>query len=116
MRLLASIDAERALAGLPPLRVAACVQRPAERWAGQLAAGESLRHQSLTPITRLCRARRVGEIVGATTRAPDGLVDAWLASRGHRRTLLAPHFTHVGIGVEQAPSGRWFAVVDFAAF
>ncbi len=115
-RLLEAIDVERARVGLPPLRVATCVQRPAERWARRLAAGESLGHQSLGPIARTCGARRTGEVVGSTARSPDSLVGAWLASRRHRRTLLAPHFTHVGIGVEQSQSGRWFAVADFAAF
>ena len=115
-RLLEAIDAARARSGLPPLRVATCVQRPAERWAARLAAGESLGHQSLGPIVRGCRARRAGEIVGSTSASPDSLVSAWLASPRHRRTLLGAAFTHVGIGVEQAPSGRWFAVADFAAF
>lgn len=116
LRLLEAIDAERAHSGMPPLRVATCVQRPAERWAARMAAGESLGHQSLGPIVRGCRARRAGEIVGSTFRSPDSLVQTWLASPRHRRTLLGTAFTHVGIGVEQAPSGRWFAVVDFAAF
>jgi uncharacterized protein YkwD len=114
--LLAAIDAERARVGLPPLRAATCAQDPAERWAARLAAGESLRHQPLRPIARTCRARRAGEIVGSTTRSPDSLVQSWLASRRHRRTLLGPSFTHVGIGVERAASGRWFAVADFVAF
>jgi uncharacterized protein YkwD len=115
-RLIESIDAERARRGLAPLRSAACVQAPAERWAERLAAGETLRHQPLKPILRACRAQRAGEIVGSTTSSPESLVRSWMASPTHRRTLLSAAYTHFGIGIAQAPSWRWFAVAGFVAF
>lgn len=115
-RLLALLDDERARVGLAPLQVAKCARGPAERWASQIAAGESLRHQTLGPIVGSCRARRAGEIVGSTTRSPESLVRAWMNSPKHRGTLLNSAFTHVGLGAERARSGRWFAVADFVAF
>lgn len=44
------------------------------------------------------------------------LVDAWMASPGHRANILNPHFEEIGIGVEEGEyEGRhvWMAVQEF---
>ena len=37
------------------------------------------------------------------------VVSGWIASEGHRRNMLKPHVTHIGIGVVISPNGKFIA-------
>jgi uncharacterized protein YkwD len=115
-RLRALVDAERARHGLRPLASSRCARDLAVRWAGQLASSGALRHRPIHVIRTTCRARFAGENIGLTTGSPERLMQQWMASGPHRRQILDPRVTYLGIGAARSPSGRWYAVQDFLAY
>ena len=52
-----------------------------------------------------------------TNLPPEGIarkfVNGWLESRGHRKNLLHPKLTELGVGIAQTSSGRIYAVQVF---
>ena len=52
-----------------------------------------------------------------TNLSPEGIaqkfVNGWLQSRGHRKNLLHPKLTELGVGIAQTKSGRMYAVQVF---
>jgi uncharacterized protein YkwD len=70
-------------------------------------------HTSLGGATLVDRIRRTGYLpsrgqwsagellswASGEKATPRAIVDAWMASPGHRRTLLDPRFSDIGVGV-----------------
>jgi uncharacterized protein YkwD len=85
----------------------------ASRHAADMVSRHYFAHTSLGGSTFVDRIRRTGylpargrwsagEILAWTSGSlatPRGLVDAWMASPEHRRILLDPSFSEVGVGV-----------------
>ena len=112
-QVLALTNAERRARGLRALTLSACADRFADRWAGTLRGADSLSHQPLGPVLTGCRARGAGENVAYGNVTPDQLVRMWLDSPPHRKNLLAPDFTRLGVGAVSSSTGRWFGVQVF---
>lgn len=53
-------------------------------------------------------AKMVGENVAYGYTDAETLVNAWLASPGHRRTIEEKHYTHTGFGVMQSEENRFY--------
>lgn len=110
--LIAAINTWRAARGQPPLRLDPDLEAIAVEHAREVAARRSLLHASPdtgTLVTRL-RARGVhfrqaAENLAEAADAAAAL-DAFLSSPGHKRNLMLPGLTHIGVGV----AGRYFAV------
>jgi uncharacterized protein YkwD len=115
-RLLELVNRERGRHGVRPLRRSACAQDLAERWSDRLARKRALRHQPIRDVMRACDATRAAENLGAGQPTPDELLQRWLASSQHRKNLLSPKLTHVGLGAARSERGSWYAVADFVAF
>ncbi len=114
-QLVHGVNTARADAGLAPLRVDLCLARWATSWSVQMASEGSLTHQSLAGMLEECGAGRAGENLGQTTRPVETLTAAWLNSEGHRRNILDPRWTSIGIGVARSADGTWYATQDFAS-
>lgn len=59
---------------------------------------------------------RVAENVGYQLNKPDAaaaMMAAWKKSTGHRRNMLNPEVTEIGVGAAQGASGRWYFVQIF---
>lgn len=59
---------------------------------------------------------RIAENVGYQLNRPDSvasMMDGWKNSRGHRRNMLEPELTEIGVGAAQGKSGRWYFVQVF---
>lgn len=59
---------------------------------------------------------RIAENVGYQLNRPDSvasMMDGWKGSRGHRRNMLEPELTEIGVGAAQGKSGRWYFVQVF---
>jgi len=41
------------------------------------------------------------------------MMDDWKRSPGHRRNMLTPNITEIGVGAAQGKSGRWYFVQVF---
>jgi uncharacterized protein YkwD len=107
------IAQQRAAAGRSSVAPNTHLAVAARRHAADMAARRYFAHTSLGGTTLVDRLRRsgyipsagrwrVGEILAWASGAqatPRGVVDAWMASPGHRRVLLDPKLTDVGVGV-----------------
>ena len=111
--IVAHHNARRAEAGLAPLSFNSCMAGLATNWANYLASILGLLHQAdLGGIVGNCLDwRSAGENVGYAALASD-VADAFFASTLHRRNILDPSFTQIGVGVAYA-DGRIFVTVLF---
>lgn len=96
--------------GLRPLEPWPPLVEHARAWTRQMATDGRLRHSS-RPGLRMCAW---GQNVGLAEDAAD-LARRFEASADHRRNILDPRWTHVGIGyVRHEGSSAHFATEDFA--
>jgi uncharacterized protein YkwD len=116
---LALIDAARADAGLAPLVWNDQVAEAAAAHSADMAATSTLTHTGSDGSDggeRLTaegfRWTAWGENIASGFTTPQSLVDAWMASSGHRRQLLGGH-RYVGLAVATSSSGTpyWTLVV-----
>ena len=59
---------------------------------------------------------RVAENVGYQLKKPDpaaAMMEGWKVSPGHRRNMLLPEITEIGVGAVKGQSGRWYFVQVF---
>jgi uncharacterized protein YkwD len=103
--LLSEINGARAREGVPPVWVDVRLARAAEAHARALAEGTASGHFGLDgsdPLTRISdegyQPGAFGENVAMGSLAPRLVVEAWLASPGHRLILLDPSYQEVGLG------------------
>jgi len=112
-RVLELINAERAKVGLPaligtePLHAAASVR------AGELPLSFShyrpdgsicftvLDEFSIVSYTR-------GENIAGNFRSPEQVVEAWMNSPSHRKYILSPDYTNLGVGLYTDSSGKLY--------
>ena len=115
-------DEARAAAGCAPLAVADPLVAAAIEHSGEMAATGTLTHTGpggSTPRTRLAALgvapRRTAENVAVGAFTPRSLVDAWLASPGHRRNLLDCRLGFVGIARQDVAAGAYWTLAMSAA-
>jgi uncharacterized protein YkwD len=104
--LLDKANADRARAGLPPLKMDEGLARSARAHAATMAARKHISHQfsgEPSPTDRITAAsnlhlERMGENVAVAPNVEDAH-DALMASPPHRDNLLSPKFNVAGFGV-----------------
>ena len=113
--LLERTHAARRAAGRPPLRADARLERAAQEYAELMLRRGHYGHTGPDGSTALERAaaagyagRTVAENLARGQDSPEQAVEAWLASRPHRRNLLDPELSDVGHGLAfgRGPDGR----------
>nr|WP_281728194.1 CAP domain-containing protein [Cellulomonas denverensis] len=92
-----AVAAVRAGHDLPVLARSACAADAAVTRADGLI-GADLVHAPLDDVLSDCGAALAAENLSRTAAAPDDVVQAWLASPGHRDNLLDPELTGAGVG------------------
>jgi uncharacterized protein YkwD len=104
--MLARVNAERAAAGAGPLLRDPRLDDAAQRHAEDMLVRSYYNHVSPDGITPADRARKSGyytrmvaENIARGPVAVEEVMNNWMGSSGHRRNLLLPTFTHLGIGV-----------------
>lgn len=105
---------QRSQHGVAPLKLSFCMRDQfASPWAKHLAATRTLTHQSLTPMMSRCRGNKAGENIAAGNWTPKQMVDAWMASSGHRANILNPSYNYLGVGAVRGSDGKVYGVQDF---
>ncbi len=115
-RLLELANQERGAVGAQPLTSRAdLVDLALEHTLSMAEQGTVFHNLDLTgrPLQDELDARIVGENVGWSTDVED-LHRRFMASPGHRASLLEPRFSVVGMAVVRTPNGRYYATQDFA--
>lgn len=117
------INAARAAHGLPPLAYSVELAAAARRHSADMAMHSFFEHvgsDGSTPGTRVEAAGYAwcacGENIAAGHPTPESVVDAWLASDGHRAAILSTTYQDMGIGyVYSATSSyRHYYTAEFA--
>lgn len=57
-------------------------------------------------LRRELRSDMCGEIVAFGQKTPESVLEAWLGSPSHRRTIENPEWTHTGVGLVYNSDGR----------
>lgn len=103
---LVLVNQFRASQGVGPLAFDARLMQSAQEYAEVLAAGAPFSHtgpDGRDPFQRMADAGFPGSYMGENIARgfPDvpSVMVAWENSPGHRRNLLDPLFTHIGIGI-----------------
>jgi uncharacterized YkwD family protein/spore coat assembly protein SafA len=52
--------------------------------------------------------RAAGENIAMGQTTPQAVVQGWMNSEGHRKNILNPNFTHIGVGYAEGGSGRYY--------
>jgi len=122
LRVIDSINVQRARHGIAPVRPSWEISRAADAHSRAMRARRAIWHGAFaTRVRRQVRAHHVGEVIGwlrpASTRGdPLRIVQMWMNSPGHRAVLLDRGMHWVGVG-RVTTSGRGFAffTADFAS-
>jgi uncharacterized protein YkwD len=121
--LLRAINATRTAYGLAPVRVGTRLQLAAQAHTEAMLETQTFAHGLFAERMRAFHvtAPMMGENLALATGSDataQAFVAAWLASPPHRRNLLSPTFTLVGIGelagAFQGSDGVHLVTVDFA--
>jgi uncharacterized protein YkwD len=109
------INRVRGRNGVDPVRLHRCLtDDAAQPWARRMAKTGDFRHQELSDVQKKCpRFGWMGENIAYGYPTVSTVMEAWMASSGHRANILRPQFTHVGIGVKRDASGRRYWVQNF---
>lgn len=96
---------ERAKNGLAPLKVDETLSKMAREKSRDMSANGYFSHTSPTygsPFDMMKQYgisyRSAGENIAMGQRSPEEVVTAWMNSEGHRKNILSPNFTHIGVG------------------
>ncbi len=96
--LVVETNAARTAAGFAPLVESECARTAAAAREQALTGDRPLVHASLVPVMDACDpSGPVAENLSRAAADPKAVVDAWLASPGHRDNLLDPTLARVGI-------------------
>jgi len=122
--MLAIVNAARLVAGRSPLALDPRLNTAAQAHAADMLARTYYNHVSpegSQPRGRLLGAGYTGDIVGENIAAGqtsvEDVMEAWLHSEDHRRNILDPRFTEIGIGLAVGSSEHRYKVMwvqDFA--
>jgi hypothetical protein len=109
---LSAINAARSAAGAAPLSVQGDLLRIARSWSQTMATAGQLFHDPNLSKLAPSRWLALGENVG-TGPTCDSIAQAFMNSTEHRRNILDPAFTTVGVGVVDSTDGTVWVTEDF---
>ena len=112
-RVLELVNQERAVAGLDELAIDSQLDRAADLHNREMVKADSMQHQLPGEAKLGDRVSatgynwsRVAENIAAGQQSPEEVVDGWMNSPGHRKNILNPKFTHMGLGYDNAPDNN----------
>ena len=105
------VNAERAKAGLKPLKADWELARVARFKSEDMRDNRYFDHNSPiygTPFQMMksfgINYRSAGENIAAGQTTAESVMKAWMNSSGHRKNILSPTFTHIGVGYAKGGS------------
>ena len=108
--ILQLVNNERTDAGLAPLSINSQLDRAANLHTDEMVQADKMQHQLPGEASLGDRVSatgydwtRVAENIAAGAKTPEAVVDGWMNSSGHRKNILNPNYTHLGVGYENAP-------------
>ncbi|NMS90275.1 sporulation protein [Clostridioides difficile] len=109
------VNIERAKAGLNPLTLDSSVSNVATKKSQDMIDNNYFSHNSPTygsPFDMLKKFgisyKTAGENIAMGQKTPKEVVNAWMNSEGHRKNILNPNFSKIGVGVAQKSGGSLY--------
>ncbi|MCC0680388.1 sporulation protein [Clostridioides sp. ES-S-0005-03] len=106
------VNVERSKAGLNPLTLDADVSNVATKKSQDMIDNNYFAHNSPTygsPFDMLKKFgisyKTAGENIAMGQKTPKEVVNAWMNSEGHRKNILNPNYSKIGVGVAQKSGG-----------
>ncbi len=109
---LSAINAARSAAGAAPLSIQGDLLRISRAWSQTMATASQLFHDPNLAKLAPSIWQALGENVG-TGPTCDSIAQAFMNSPEHRRNILDPAFTTVGVGVVDSADGTVWVTEDF---
>ncbi|MGF7533422.1 CAP domain-containing protein [Bacillus mexicanus] len=104
-------NAERQKQGLKPLQIDETLSKSAHAKSQDMKDKNYFDHQSPTygsPFDMMksfgITYKTAGENIAKGQKTPEEVVKAWMNSEGHRKNILNPNFTHIGVGYVESGS------------
>ena len=99
-RVLDLVNIERRKAGVKPLVLSDELMRAAVVRSQEIIKVFSHTRTDGTSFTSIVsrHGRRIGENIAGGYQTPEEVVDGWMHSEGHRKNILHPDFTELGVG------------------
>ncbi len=114
------VNAERAKAGLKPLKLNTELSKVATLKSQDMAKNNYFDHNSPTygsPFDMMKKFgisyRTAGENIAMGQTSPEQVMNGWMNSPGHRANILKSSFTEIGVGVAKNSSGRLYWTQQF---
>jgi uncharacterized protein YkwD len=121
--MLVRVNAERAAAGAPPFTLDPLLNAAAQSHAEDMLARSYYGHESpegTRPRDRIqakgYKPEMVAENIARGALSVEDAVDGWLRSRDHRRNLLHPRLTEMGIGLAVGKDRTGYTAIWVQAF
>ncbi|HBF8308781.1 TPA: sporulation protein [Clostridioides difficile] len=102
------VNIERAKAGLNPLTLDSSISNVATKKSQDMIDNNYFSHNSPTygsPFDMLKKFgisyKTAGENIAMGQKTPKEVVNAWMNSEGHRKNIMNPNFSKIGVGVAQ---------------
>lgn len=119
--ILAAINAVRQANGAPPWTYNSRLEDAARAQARLMAQKNTMSHDlGVTLRQRVTAAGylgAVGENVGKGYTDLPGIIGGWMASSGHRSTLLSTRFVEFGLAAARGPGGKlYWAMIAGGSF
>ncbi|WP_077620325.1 CAP domain-containing protein [Bacillus sinesaloumensis] len=106
-------NAQRKKNGLPALQTDTSLSKVAKTKSNDMQQKNYFSHTSPTygsPFDMIrdfgVSYKTAGENIAKGQSSPEAVVNAWMNSEGHRKNILNPDFTHIGVG-HQASGNYW---------
>ncbi len=114
------VNAERAKAGLKPLKMNTQLSKTATLKSQDMAKNNYFDHNSPTygsPFDMMKKYgisyRTAGENIAMGQTTPEQVMKGWMNSPGHRANILKASFTQIGVGVAKNSAGRLYWTQQF---
>ncbi|MCC0784772.1 sporulation protein [Clostridioides sp. ES-S-0108-01] len=106
------VNIERSKAGLNPLTLDSSISNVATKKSQDMIDNNYFSHNSPTygsPFDMLKKFgisyKTAGENIAMGQKTPKEVVNAWMNSEGHRKNIMNPNFSKIGVGVAQKNGG-----------
>ena len=118
--LLSRVNVDRVAIGLKSLVWDPQLFCLAQAWSITQGDAGTINHRDLSAVLRSPAYQQYRTIGENLARGPAGLNadqihEAWMESPAHRKNILQPAYTSIGIALIQTFDGRVFATANFAA-
>ncbi|WP_195940385.1 CAP domain-containing protein [Romboutsia sp. 1001713B170131_170501_G6] len=109
------VNAERSKRGLAPLTLDSSLSNVATKKSQDMINKGYFDHNSPTygsPFDMMKQFgisyKAAGENIAMGQKDPQDVMNAWMNSDGHRKNILSPNFTHIGVGIAKASNGQLY--------